>query len=386
MRRWHRNAERSNQPQQLLRIGWQFGGSRQPSMIAPHARAQKSHRSMRFRNFRAATCGAGTRTSRYSVRAPAGRSATIGVACPARLSTLKTDFCVSPVAKRFALAAAAAAEPRGLNASHHTTRAARDLEISLNLQRTVDFGFDRQQSVANRQHVRCAGRRLTTCTESHIMMRAVAIRLIARGAAAAQGHAKACRNPGELQLPAKGVRACFAYGGQIDRRRRFVGRTVPPCIPNGARRTRVGNLDEPLDGHRVGMNPRSLNVGEEDLRRTGNAEPRMYAATGLKLYFNGATGHHLDGIRRGRRLAWRRGLISAAATCAGSCRGGSFHGRKAGEAAPRERRQLLRGARESGGSVCCKRSPRRRTILAGAPQRTPRRRVREAATQNPAMS
>src|SRR5450631_1067637 len=162
-----------------------------------------------------------------------------------RLSTLKADFCVRPVAKRFGLAAAAAAEPRALNASHHTTRAARDLKISLNLQRTISFGFDREQSVANRQHIRCAGRRLAACAEAHIMMRAVAIRLIVRGAAAAQIHAKGCGNHRELQYPAKRVRARFAYGGQIDRRRRFVGRTVPPCLPNGARRTGVGHLDEP---------------------------------------------------------------------------------------------------------------------------------------------
>src|SRR5262249_7129955 len=93
--------------------------------------------------------------------------------------------------ERLVGAAAAAAEIRGGEARHCASRTAHDLEIAAHAQRTIGLRVDREHPIAHREHLGLAGRRLTAGREADLVMRAVAVGLVLRGAAAAQRGAKA---------------------------------------------------------------------------------------------------------------------------------------------------------------------------------------------------
>src|SRR6185437_7403019 len=97
----------------------------------------------------------------------------------------EADFRVRAVAKGFVGTAAAAAEIRRGHARHGPARAAQDLEISTHPQRAIELRVYRQHTIPRSEHVGLAGHRLTACGEPDRMMRAIAIRLVLRGAAAA---------------------------------------------------------------------------------------------------------------------------------------------------------------------------------------------------------
>ena len=96
-------------------------------------------------------------------------------------------------------------------------------------------GIDGQRAIAHRQHVGLAGGRLAARGEVHLVMRAIAERLVLRRATTAQREAMADRRRAiEPDVGANGVRASFAHGDEIHRRRRFVGLPVLALVANGA--------------------------------------------------------------------------------------------------------------------------------------------------------
>src|SRR5262245_7212949 len=108
-------------------------------------------------------------------------------------------------------------------------------------------------------------------------MRPVAIGLALRCAATAERRAISRRRAGEANIRAYCVRPGLAYRDEVYGRRRLVRPCVLAPVADCARRTCMRDGDEALDVHLVRMDPRPLDVGEEDLRRAGDAEARVDA-------------------------------------------------------------------------------------------------------------
>ena len=216
---------------------------------------------------------------------------------------LKPIFACVPSQNGLFAAAAAATQTRAGDARDDAAGAADDLQIAADRERTVRLRIDREHAVAHRQHVGLAARRLARRVEADFVVRAVAERLVLRGAAAAQRRAKAARLAVDLQLAAERVRPALAHAREVDGRRRLVAGAVVAAIADRTRRTGVRDLDDALDRHRVGMNPRSLHVREKHLRRAGDAEARVDAALGFEHQLQLLALHVLDAVddRRGRR-------------------------------------------------------------------------------------
>ena len=138
------------------------------------------------------------------------------------------------------------------------------------------------------------------------------------------------------------------------------------------------NFDQLLDRHGVGVDPGPLHVGEEHLRRPGDAEARVDAALRLELQLEVLPAHRLHAVRhrgcRGRRAG---GAAACGRRRGGRCGGG---GLVAARGTRRELRQLPRPRPRARASPaarsaapawasCAKRSMNRRRAAAPRHQR-----------------
>src|SRR5579872_1790515 len=104
---------------------------------------------------------------------------------------LEADPSVRSVAERLVVAAAAAAQARLVNARHDPTGATDDFKVTAHLERAVCLRIDVQRTVAHRQGVGADGARFPGCGKLDVVVRAIAKRLVMRGAAAAKSRTKA---------------------------------------------------------------------------------------------------------------------------------------------------------------------------------------------------
>src|SRR4051794_1857858 len=110
------------------------------------------------------------------------------------------DLLMRAVAERLRATRAASAQLRALNAGDDASGSADHLEVAADLQRTVEQWIDRERAVAHGEHVGAGRGRFAGRREADFMMRAVAVGLVLRCAAAAERGAIADGLPVETDL------------------------------------------------------------------------------------------------------------------------------------------------------------------------------------------
>src|SRR5260221_9783940 len=189
---------------------------------------------------------------------------------PRALPGAEADARVRTVAERLVGTAAAAAQPCLHHAGDDAPGATGNLEVPAHPQRPVGFRLYSQRTVADRQHVGLAGRGLAGRRELDLVMRAIAIGLVLRGTAAAEGGAILSSLAAEPQVRAHRVRTAFANGNQIHQRRLFLRLAVLSPVADRAGGTHMRDLGQSLRVHGVRMNPRTGYAGEENIRSPGD--------------------------------------------------------------------------------------------------------------------
>src|SRR4051812_41114661 len=96
---------------------------------------------------------------------------------------------MAAVAEGLVAAPPATAQPRRLHARHHAAGTADDFHVAADLQGSVGLRIDRERPVTHRQHFSLASGRLAARDEIHLVVRAIAKRLVLRSSAAAQREA-----------------------------------------------------------------------------------------------------------------------------------------------------------------------------------------------------
>ena len=189
---------------------------------------------------------------------------------------------VRAVAERLGGAAAAAAQVRRGDARDDPPGAADDLEVAAHLKRSVGLRVDRERPVAPRAACRCAcsaARRSPRSRPRGASRRRRACSWRRRSGTAWRESPPA--SPSISSAPRK------AYGPASRTPARFTGGSdlvrlpVAAAVADRPRGAGVRDVDQPLDPHRVGMDPRPLHVGEEHLRGERHAEARVDAALAL---------------------------------------------------------------------------------------------------------
>jgi hypothetical protein len=148
-------------------------------------------------------------------------------------------------------------------ASDDAAGPARYLEVTADLERAIELGVDAQRAIAYGQHVGSTAVRLAAGRELDVVMRTVTVGLVFGGAAATQsgpqlGFAR------DVELAPDRVRAGLANRQEIYWGSLLVRLAVATLVADGAGRASVCDFDQARGVDAVGLNPRALDVGEED--------------------------------------------------------------------------------------------------------------------------
>ena len=143
------------------------------------------------------------------------------------------------------------------------------------------FTIDRAGEIGDRERA-FLGQRLAARDEAAIDVGVVAERLVARQAAAAERGAKRDLVAVDAEVGMEGQRPVLAHDHDVGVRRLLVGAAILARHMDRAGRTVVGDMQQRLGIGGIGVDPRPLDIGPEDMRLAHHAAPRMDAAMAVE--------------------------------------------------------------------------------------------------------
>src|ERR1700722_11482451 len=189
----------------------------------------------------------------------------------------EADRLMRAVAIRLVLGCAATAKRGRLRPVDRTAGAGQDFDAAADPQRAIGVGRDFQDAAALGEHFARLGRRLAGRDKAGAGMRAVAIRFVGGGAAAAERGARADRLAGYFDLRADRQRAVLTNGDGIDGGNRLRRAAVMARHLDGPRGTVQRDENQLLRRGGVRVDPRPLDIRFENLGLGNHTAPRVDA-------------------------------------------------------------------------------------------------------------